>query len=225
MLATESRMGRIGGSLTGLAGSILTMAGISLYDFGGLGEVAGIDLIGPTTSGSSIVRAISEHSDRIELGLTLGMFGLFFLVVFFSYFWSRLEGAEANRWMATTALAGGLIVVVLLAVNAALTRASVLTDWMQGDNTVIAKAFTIIDRDYFENLAPFISAHLIGAGAAILGSRLLPRWIGWGAIVVALAPIVSPPGLMTGVFMIWIFVISGWLLAKGIRNKPSSADT
>lgn len=223
-MAVESRISRIAGPLSGLAGSILTLTGISLYDFGGLGVVTGIDLIAPATSGSSVVRAISAHSDRIELGITLGMFGLFLLVVFFAYLWSRLDGQDANRWMATTALAGGLIVVVLLAVNAALARASLLTDWLQGDNAVIAKAFTIIDRDYFENLAPFISAHLIGAGAAIVGTRLLPRWVGWGAIIVALAPVISPPGLMTGVFMIWIFVISGWLLIKGIRTKSSSAD-
>lgn len=68
------------------------MTGISLYDFGGLGEVAGIDLIGPTTSGSSIVRAISAHSDRIELGIASVMFGLFFLVVFFAHLWARLDG-------------------------------------------------------------------------------------------------------------------------------------
>lgn len=153
------------------------------------------------------------------------MFGLFLLVVFFTYFWSRLDGKGASRWMATTALVGGLIVVVLLAVNAAVARASLLTDWMQGDNAVIAKAFTIIDRDYFENLAPFISTHLIGAGTAILSTRLLPKWVGWGAIVVALAPIISPPGLMTGVFMIWVFVISGWLLTEGARTKPPPPDT
>lgn len=220
MSIDESRIGRIAGPVAGLAGSILAMTGISLYDFGGLGEVAGIDLIGPTTSGSSIVRAISANSDRVELGTALALFGFFFLVVFFTYFWTRLVGETSNRWMATTALAGGLIVVVLLALNTALTRASLLTEWMQGDNAVIAKAFTIIDRDYFENLAPFISAHLLGAGVAILQNRLFPKWVGWGAIVVTLVPIVSPPGLMTGVFMIWIFGISGWLLAKGIRTKP-----
>jgi hypothetical protein len=60
---------------------------------------------------------------------------------------------------------------------------------------------------------------MLASGIAIIRTSLLPKLIGWGAVVVAFVPLVTPPGIMTIVFMLWTVVLSGGLLLKGIRNR------
>ena len=47
----------------------------------------------------------------------------------------------------------------------------------------------------------------------------LPKTIGWGAVGLALLPLVLPPRLMTIVFLLRLLVLSAGLLFEGIRTK------
>lgn len=76
-----SRTARWVGPSTGLAGAVVTMAGMTLSDYGGTFDRA----VNPTTSPEAAARLIAENADRLQAGTTVLMVGLFLLVWFFAY--------------------------------------------------------------------------------------------------------------------------------------------
>ena len=207
------RMERWAGPAAGIVAGIVSMTGLAMSDFGGLPEE-----ISPFTSGETIARVITENKDRLELGTTILMVGLFFMVWFLVHIQTRLNPTGTTRWTASVASVGGLITITLMALVIAYVRASLQAPF-SGPDAVIPKAIVVFHWDYWRTWAPFISAHMLASGVAIVRTGLLPKLIGWGVVAVAFAPLVLPPGLMTGVFMLWIVVFSTGLLIKDIRNR------
>ena len=199
------------GPAAGVLGAVVTMAGIAMAD------IVGPEAISPLASASTIARVIAEKRDQLQLGTTVLMVGLFFLVWFFVHLQTRLNPTRSTRWFASVASVGGLIVVIFLALDVALVRAATQIRFT-GPDEVIPKALVIFEWDYWRAFAPFISAHFLAAGIAIVHTSLLPKLIGWGAIGVALLPLLFPPGLMTIIFLLWMLVLSTGLLVKGIRS-------
>ena len=193
-------MERWAGPAAGIVAGIVSMTGLAMSDFGGLPEE-----ISPFTSGETIARVITENKDRLELGTTILMVGLFFMVWFLVHIQTRLNPTGTTRWTASVASVGGLITITLMALVIAYVRASLQAPF-SGPDAVIPKAIVVFDWDYWRTWAPFISAHMLASGVAIVRTGLLPKLIGWGVVAVAFAPLVLPPGLMTGVFMLWIVV-------------------
>lgn len=205
------RIERWAGPAAGVVGAVVTMTGLAMSD------IAGFDAVSPEASGSTIARVLAENKDRLQLGTTVLMVGLFFMVWFLVHLQTRLNPTGNTRWMASVASVGGLIAITLIALIVAYVRAGLQTTFSGGD-AVIPKAIVVFDWDYWRTFTPFISAHLLAAGIAIVRTSLLPKLVGWGAIGLAFLPLVLPPGLMTGVFMLWAFVLSAGLLVKGIRS-------
>ena len=71
------RTERWAGPAAGIVGAVAAMTGLALSDYGALSDVAGFDLIAPSTSGNAIARALAENRDRVQLGTILLMVGLF----------------------------------------------------------------------------------------------------------------------------------------------------
>jgi len=205
------RIERWAGPAAGLVAAIVTMAGLAMSD------IAGPDAINPGASAETIARVLAENKDRLQLGTSVLMIGLFFMVWFLVHLGTRLNPTGSTRWMASVASAGGLITVTLMALVVAYVRATVETTF-SGSDVVIPKAIVVYDWNYWRIWAPFVSAHMLAAGIAIVRTSVLPKLIGWGAVAVAFVPLVLPPGIMTIVFMLWTVVLSGGLLIKGIRN-------
>lgn len=208
----EDRLERWAGPAAGIVAGIVSMTGLALSDFGGL--AGGIS---PFTSGETIARVITENKDGLELGTTVLMVGLFFMVWFLVHLQTRLNPTGTTRWMASVASVGGLIAITLMALVVAYVRASLQAPF-SGADSVIPKAIVVFDWDYWRTWAPFLSAHMLASGVAIVRTGLLPRLFGWGAVAVAFAPLMLAPGLMTGVFMLWVVVFSAGLLIKDIRS-------
>lgn len=192
------------------------MTGLALSDIGGL---EGID---PYASAETVGQVFVENGDRFRLGTTVLMIGLFFMVWFLVHLQTRLNPDGPTRWVASVATVGGLIAITLMALVVAYARAGLQTTFT-GTDAVIPKGIVVFHWDYWRTWAPFISAHMLASGIAILRASLLPRIIGWGAVMVAFAPLVAPPGLMTAVFMTWTVVFSTGLLIKTRKKTSSSA--
>ena len=205
------RMERWAGPSAGVVAAVVTMTGLALSD------IAGPDAISPDASADTIARVLAENKDRLQMGTTVLMIGLFFMVWFLVHLQARLNPNGTTRWMASVASAGGLITVTLMALVVVYVRATVETTF-SGSDAVIPKGIVVFDWNYWRVWAPFVSAHMLASGIAIIRTSLLPRLIGWGAVVVAFAPLVLPPGMMTIVFMLWMLVLSVGLLIKGTRT-------
>lgn len=206
------RIERWAGPAAGVIAAVVTMTGLAMSD------IAGPDAISPQASATTIARVLAENKDRLQLGTSVLMIGLFFMVWFLVHLQTRLNPKGTTRWMASVASAGGLITVTLMALVVAYVRATVETSF-SGSDVVIPKAIVVYDWNYWRVWAPFVSVHMLASGIAIIRTSLLPKLIGWGAVVVAFVPLVTPPGIMTIVFMLWTVVLSGGLLLKGIRNR------
>jgi hypothetical protein len=211
---SDSRFDRIeqwAGPAAGLVAAVVTMTGLAMTD------IASPDAISPSASGQTIAQVLAERTDQLQLGTSVLMIGLFFMVWFLVHLQTRLNPTGTTRWMASVASAGGLITVVLMALVVAYVRATVETQF-SGADVVIPKAIVVFDWNYWRVWAPFVSAHMLAAGIAIVRTSLLPRFIGWGAVAMSFVPLVLPPGMMTIIFILWVVVLSTGLLIRGIKG-------
>ena len=209
------RVERWAGPAAGIVGAVVTMTGLALSD------IAGPEEVDPTAPAEVTARILAENKDRLQLGTSMLMIGLFFMVWFLVHLQTRLNPNGATRWMAAAASVGGLITVTLMALVAAYVNATVETTF-SGTEAVIPKGIVVFDWNYWRVWAPFVSVHMLASGLAVVRNSLLPAFIGWGAVVVALAPLVLPQGMMTIVFMFWMLVLSIGLLIKGIQDAQRS---
>ena len=210
----RTRVERWAAPLAGVLGVVATIAGLML------GDLPALDgRVNPTGSPATISRVVAEHSDRVRVGTTILMVGLFLLVWFLLHLRAVFGRDEGVGWEADVAVAGGLMAVTLIGLVVAIERAMLQ---LPAEET-ITKAWVVLGWDFWRTFAPFISAHLLAAGIAIVRTRALPRLIGWGAIAAAFIPLVVPPGFMTVVFLMWMLVIAGGLLIKVALRRGAEA--
>jgi hypothetical protein len=113
-----------------------------------MSDIAGPDAISPQASATTIARVLAENKDRLQLGTSVLMIGLFFMVWFLVHLQTRLNPKGTTRWMASVASAGGLITVTLMALVVAYVRATVETSF-SGSDVVIPKAIVVYDWNYW----------------------------------------------------------------------------
>lgn len=202
---------RWAGPVAGLLGAMVTAVGLIMSD------IAGFERVSPDASGRVIADVLTDNAARLRLGTTVLMTGLFALTWFLVHLQARLNPTGQTRWEATVASAAGLVTVALMALIVVYVRAALQTTFRDTD-VVIPKAIVLVDWDYWRVFAPFISAHLLGAGVAVVRAVGLPSAVGWMAVVLAFVPLVAPPGLMTVVFLLWLLALAAVLLVHGLRG-------
>lgn len=205
------RVERWAGPAAGLLGAIATAVGLIMSD------IAVFERVNPDASGRVIADVLADNAARLRTGTTILMIGLFALTWFFAHLQARLNPTGQTRWEASVASAAGLVTVALMALIVVYVRAALQTPF-DDTEVVIPKAIVLLDWDYWRVFAPFISAHLLGAGVAMARSVGLPTLMGWAAMVVAFVPLVVPPGLMTIVFVLWLLVLATVLFVHGLRD-------
>jgi hypothetical protein len=64
----------------------------------------------------------------------------------------------------------------------------------------------------------------IAAGLAILGSRRLPRWLGWVAIVMGIVVITPLEGFAFLALVIWMVIVSIIIWRRGRESEQDHVD-
>jgi len=208
---------------------------------GQIGPAAGI----PATSASpdAIGAYISNHPPSAAqwAGVYLEVLALLAFVVFVGYLWRVLRDAERDGgWLAGVALSGGLLSAAiklgsLPAALAALYRAD------DGISSQVATALIDMNNIAFAlTWAP--TALMLSATAGVaLRTGVLPRWLGWSGIAIAVGLLASlpfaasadPPTFLLA--LIWIVAASVVLVrrvdrptvarARGLAFTPTSEAT
>jgi hypothetical protein len=166
---------------------------------------------GETPDGDDSLREITQFyrdndAEQVWAGVMLAWSAGFFLV-FLSAFWKALREAEGvRRGASTLALAGGIVFAVGLTIFAS---TSFLLGEFGDDLTPVAlQALNAMSSGNFFTAIVGLFGFLLGSGAAVVRTGVLPKWLGWVAIV--MAPIaVTPIGFFVVLASgIWILVVS-----------------
>ena len=180
--------------LTGLAFFVVT-----LIVFTAFGEPPDAD-----APAQEIVDFYADNKDaQMVGGLLEGIAGTLF-VFFGAVLHRHLRAVEGERYvLANVALAGTVIFATGLAIDATITFT--LAETASDIEASAVQALTALWHNDFVPFAVGMQIFLLGAGIAIARYGVVPKWIGWLAILLAILAL-TPIGFVA-------FIGSGFLIA------------
>ncbi len=159
---------------------------------------------------ASVKEVVSYYSDHdTDLQISGGLLGLgaFFFLVFSTTLAGALRRAQDESGVASAlSFAGGIVFAVGVTIFAGLgfTAADAVGDVQP----TVVQTLNALGSDMFFTVAVGTGAFLIGAGLATLKSDVLPRWLGWAAVVIGIIAI-TPAGFVGFLALgIWTLIAS-----------------
>jgi hypothetical protein len=197
------------GPLTGIAFIILAIVG---------GAIAGE----PPDADSPVQEIIDHYRDNetsIMVGSFIGVAAAVFLVFFAAYLRSLLNAAEGPGGMLSAVpLVGAAIVAVGLAIDTTIRIA--LAEAVDDIDPAAVQALQALWDNDFVPFALGTLLFLISMGLSIVRYGVLPRWLGWIALVLAVIGF-TPIGFIAFIGAgLWILIVSV-LLTLRARAAPA----
>ena len=142
-----------------------------------------------------------------------------FLVLFAAHVRRIVLAAEGPPgYLAAVFFAGAIILATAIAVGEALH--GVLAFDPNKLTPAAAEAINALDRQFFFPTALGFGVFLLGAGLAIVRLHLLPAWLGWIGILLALLAF-TPAGYLAFIAALaWILAVSVLLYFRPPENVP-----
>ena len=178
----------------------------------------------PGTQGSAATIANSYADHRTAVGISAYLIAAAVLegVFYFWYLRDVISTTESNKRLATIGFAGALLFAASGGLAAGLF-------WATYDLVGHAPAATFQAVNAMQNdtvaflLGPGVAIFLIANGAALIRSGLLPKWLGWLAVVGGVVAIVLPVALGPYAAGVWILVASIVMLVQSPVGRPAVA--
>jgi hypothetical protein len=213
MVMTERRAWGWLGPASGIVFSVLLAVAIGL-----VGD-ADVEADDPA---ERIAQELTEMSDENELSFVLFGLGLLFFIFFLGYLRDRLRAVPAEgQWLVSVVWAGGLLFsAVYLMLGFA--QAAQFSIENYGGDVQAAKAIFAFSWNAILLFAPPIAAMTGAAAVLILRFGVLPKWLGWLAILAFLAGLVAP---WIPIFELWILALAIVLLIEERRGPRRAAVT
>ncbi|MFQ6142030.1 hypothetical protein ACLMNJ_02980 [Streptomyces seoulensis] len=140
--------------------------------------------------------------------LLIGILGLALLLVFVTAFRELLKAAApACEWIGTTAFATGLVYVTVTLVSSGLEAGAVIAADDPIDPTIAVSGTYILYGSIGRLL---LAMFLTAVGHGITRARLLPRWTGRSAYVLAAVNLLFVPSLFFGNTPAHFYAANGW---------------
>src|SRR3954469_3602117 len=173
---------------------------------------------GETPDGDDSLRKIvSFYRDNDDAQVLAGSFlgwGTALFLVFASGLWRMVRDLETERHGSSALLLGGS---VLWAAGASIFAGLTFTlgDLAKDLGPGALQTLNALNSDMFFTLALGTFAFSAGAGVSILKTRVMPIWLGWVAIVIAIVA-VTPAGFFAFLVMgLWVLIVSVLMLVRG----------
>jgi hypothetical protein len=186
--------------------------------------ISGI-VMGEPPDADSPVQEIVDHyqdnEDSIYLGAFIGVAGMVLLIFFGSYLSSLFRAAEGPGMLSVLPLVGLSIVAVGGAIDTTISIALVeAVDDIEPDGVQALQA--LWDNDFI----PFVVGSLtflFSTGLLVVRTGVLPRWLGWVALVLAVVGL-TPVGFIAFVGAgLWILIVSVLLTVRARRPVTPTA--
>jgi hypothetical protein len=181
---------------------------------------------GETPDGDASLRKIvsfyrDNDSDQMIAAACLG-WGTAFFMLFAAGLWRIIREAETERHGSSSLLlAGSAVWAVGATFFAGITFT--LGDFAKDLTPSAMQALNALNEDMFIPIAVGTFAFSVGTGLSVLTSRVLPKWLGWVAIVIGIVAI-TPGGFFGFLAMgVWIVIASVVLLMRGGATPAPAA--
>jgi hypothetical protein len=201
-------------ALSGIVAVALWIIGTAIREAIGVSDVQ--------TAQDSLAYLQDEENGVLASGLIFQIGALFFLI-FLSALRSRLWAAEGGTKMLTTlAFASGVAVAIFLLALPAGDMAGALEDDLGAE---AAQALMALGNVFFIGAELSAAVLLFATGLLAVRLRVLPVWLGWASLVIALWLLIAPigwAGLLIGV-PLWVLVTSVLLYLR--PAEPAQVET
>jgi hypothetical protein len=189
--------------LSGIAGVILIAASF----------VIGGSSPSPTDSVSGVVSYYTKHDTDLMFASAILALGAFFMLIFTTTVAGLLRRSSGEVGGASAvSFAGGVILAVGISLFAGVTFA--LADAIDKIEPGAAQALNVLAGDLFFPLAVGNGAFLLGTGIGVLKTDVLPRWLGWVAVVLGVAAL-TPAGFFAFILLgLWTLIVSVMLYRR-----------
>lgn len=197
--------------LTGVLFAVLTA----------IGFFAGEETPDANATPAKVVVFFTAHKSSIETTAVLVAFAFLFVV-----FWAgALSGFLRNRGASPTL--GGLIIAgaVLMAAGAALFSGIeyVLAHELQHFGPQTAQTLNVLNNSLFLPLVIGGCIYGVASGLAILGSRALPVWLGWVALILGIICAIPPIGFFALLLLVlWTLIVSIMVFLRSTAEETAS---
>jgi Domain of unknown function (DUF4386) len=145
---------------------------------------------------SEIRETLVDDRTGLIAGVYLGGLGAFFFLAFLAALVALLRRAEGEAGPSVLALLGGVATTVMILATTGIVLALVgAADEETSDEAI--QALLELDSALFIPTGFFFAAFHVGAGLSILRTGVLPRWLGWASLVIAIVFLVSLFGMFS----------------------------
>jgi hypothetical protein len=147
----------------------------------------------------------------------LGFLLLLPVITFLARAVGRLS--EAGRWAAQTAFAAGALYVATSLAPGLAAGAAALHGAQQGTDLAVVSVVNDVRNFAFFLSLLLLAVHAAGVGTAALADRVLPSWLGWSGIGVAVVLLAAVPAAGLGAadwatlaWMVWFVALAGVMI-------------
>jgi hypothetical protein len=172
---------------------------------------------------NEVVDFYVDNKSSVETGAILAGFAMLMLVVFAAYLRRVLRDAGGPReiWSAVS-FAGLVVVAIGFAIDITLLIA--LAESAEDVNPVAVQALQALYDNDFVPIALGAVMFLLGTGAAILQSGVLPKWLGWLMLLLVIVG-VTPLGFVSAIGAALLVLALGIVLSLRARSAAPPAAT
>jgi hypothetical protein len=165
-------------------------------------------------SAAKVVSYYRDHKTASMIAALMVAIGAVLLVLFAARLRELLRGDGLGSDVLPIAAFGGFVILasglfVLAAVHFALVQAA------DQRFATPAQTLNVLDNNDFFVLVGGMALIMLAAGIATVRQPVLPRWLGWAAIVIGILSLAGPVGFV-GVLLavVWIFVVAILMLVR-----------
>lgn len=211
------------GGWCGIAFVVLEMTGQSMFQVGG----------GEPTFNASTAEVLDFFTTRdaglVALGGYLSLLASVAFVWFLGSLWANLKEAEGPpAWISAVALLSGVIGLASSVTSGASWPVAIFR-MHDGYDPLLAQTLFDLGNFGFANLWVWTASMLLATAVVILGAGALRRWLGWYALVAAIALLVGRAFWAEPTWLIFVppMLFWVWVIAVGIvlirQPRPAAA--
>jgi hypothetical protein len=175
---------------------------------------------GEKASGQEVVDHYNSHMGRLGADAFLGPLAALLLVLFFSHLRTLARERTITPGPGPTVMISGAAIWSAGMLLGSMLNLAILTAADKGQ-VQVAETVNVLNNMSWLPFIGGLAVTLVGAGMTVLSADILPRWLGWTAVVVGVISVAGPGGFL-GFFVapLWILV-AGFLLAWAQARSPA----